>query len=254
MPFLRFHCGCSKMKGDLSFILVIYAALINIPHCTIFMQPKFRSQCWHLCATTSSLFTWHQSKHINMLIHLHGNKNMLIHQAVNVHSILCDQYAYLIISPPTTHTPLTISMIDVRKTDWYFNQSNVHKFWWGLARLDYHSSTKLKLYNKNTQKLHSWESFSLKEKNGSMFLVEAKTETWLLKIIGYGGHSPQEGVFLSFKTHKNLFLSLDAQTYPLWIWELSDPSPTYQTKPWKDKPRKPFTHTCMHIIKLTYSI
>lgn len=143
-----------------------------------------------------------------MLIRLHGNKNMLIHQAVNVHSILYDQYAYLIIRPPTTHAHTShymISMIDVRKTDWYFNQSNVHKFWWGLARLDYHRSTKLKLYNKNTQKLHSWESFSLIEKNGSMFLVEAKTETWLLKIIGYGGHSPQEGVFLSFKTHKIFF-------------------------------------------------
>lgn len=64
LPFLRFHCGCSKMKDDLSFILAIYAALINIAHCTIFMQPKFRSQCWHLYATASSLFTWHQSEHI----------------------------------------------------------------------------------------------------------------------------------------------------------------------------------------------
>lgn len=54
-----------------------------------------------------------------MLVHLHGNKNMLIHQAVNVYSIPYDQNAYLIIRPPTTHThtPLTIAMIDVRKTD-----------------------------------------------------------------------------------------------------------------------------------------
>jgi len=75
-----------------------------------------------------------------------------------------------------------------------------------------------------------------------MFLVEAKTETWLLKIIGYGGHSPQEGVFLSFKTHK-IFLSHYTSKHIHFGYE----NYLIQVQPTKQNPEKTNPENPLHI-------